>query len=190
MSGQYQPWLYGARCSECPLFHAGKAPVPPTGPLDADLVFVGEGPGKWEEIKKETLIGPSGQKLNEMLWKIGRQRKSVFTTNAMVCRCEVPGETGKRRFEVKSYMAFHRKQNAIRRKEGLAEVPSPLECCRPRLEYELKHLHAANVARGTTLVVQPLGNFALTQLGDIFPGSLGKMGSIMKMRGSVLEVNL
>ena len=188
---QYQPWLYGARCSECPLFHSGKTPVPPSGPLDADWVFVGEGPAKWEEVKGQTLVGPSGQKLNEQLWKLGRRRDSVFTCNAMACRCEVPGETGKRRFEVKSYMAYHRKQNVIRRKGGLAEIPSPLECCKPRLEYELKTLFAANQQRGTNLSVQPLGNFALTQLKEIFGERIeGKMGSILRMRGSVLEVQL
>lgn len=186
---QYQPWLFGARCNECPLFFAGKKPVAPTGPLDADWAFVGEGPAKWEEIKGQTLVGPSGQKLNEMLWKVGRRRETVFTCNAMACRCEVPGEMGKRRFEVKSYMAYHRKQNVLRRKQGLAEVPSPLECCRPRLESELRALHAANVQRGTNFVVQPMGNFALMQLKDIFGERIeGKMGSILKMRGSVLEV--
>lgn len=188
---QYQPWLWGARCAECPLFHAGKTPVPPTGPQDADLVYVGEGPAKWEEIKGAAMQGPSGQKLNELLWKIGRRRESVFVTNAMMCRCEVPGEQGARRYEVKSYMAWHRRQNALRKREGLQQVPSPLECCRPRLEAELKMLEAAAQARGAPngVVVQPLGNFAETQLKDILGDRIeGKMGSILKMRGSVLEV--
>lgn len=188
---QYKPWEHGADCANCPLYHAGKVPVAPTGPWDAAIMFVGEGPAKWEEVKGSVLQGPSGQKLNEMLWKIGIRREAVFCTNAAQCRFETPGVEGKRRYDVKVYMAWHRKQNVLRKKQGLNEVPDPFTCCRKRLAHEMKTLDDASVSIGRPngVVVQGLGNFALQQIKTILGDRIeGKLGSITKMRGSVLPV--
>ncbi len=180
------PRQAGARCDVCPL--NDKKPALPTGPLDAALVIVGEGPGKLENIKGEVFVGPSGAKLSELLFKHRVARSQVRVTNTILCRQEVPGIEGKRRYDMKTYVAWFRKQNAMRKKQGFEVQPSPFECCRPRLEWELSWLeyHAKKRGAPNGIVIQPLGNFALAA-SAAWLGVEGKVGGVMKYRGSILE---
>ncbi len=56
------------------------------GSPDADMVFVGEAPGKSEDIKGEPFIGAAGKFLNEMLETIGLKRAEVYITNIVKYR--------------------------------------------------------------------------------------------------------
>jgi uracil-DNA glycosylase family 4 len=176
----------GALCAECPL--NDQRPVAATGPLDAGVVFVGEGPGRFEVIKGECFVGPSGSKLGELLYKNRTTRDQVYVTNAVWCRPEIPGVEGARRYEVKAYVAWFRKQNQMRKKQGLMVQKSPFECCAPRLKWELDWLDHNAKAKGAPngAVIVPLGNFALAAT-TTWLGVAGKVGGVMKYRGSVLE---
>lgn len=171
--------MLGAKCDECPL--QGSKPVRPTGPEDARIVFVGEGPGKFEVIRGESFVGPSGIKLDEILYLAGLRRSEVRVTNALLCRAETPGVEGKKKFEVKTYMAWLRKENVRLRKIKVEQIADPFACCWPRLKRELdaaeRHARRAGAPNGA--VVVPLGNFALKQLAGV--------QGIMKYRGSVLQ---
>ena len=73
-------------CSECPL-HAGRTnAVPGEGDTQAQLMFVGEGPGYHEDRLGRPFVGQSGQFLNELLKSIGLKREDVFITNMVKCR--------------------------------------------------------------------------------------------------------
>lgn len=110
----YDPVRAGARCAECPLNQ--QSPVPPEGPADADLVVVGETPGFQDVKVGRPFIGPPGNKLNEILTAVGYHRSRVFLTNAILCRPEIPHETGSKRYDFKRYLAWLRKVNAANRK--------------------------------------------------------------------------
>lgn len=183
----YNPRGWGALCEQCPLNGTGFAS--PTGPLNAAVAFVGEGPGKNEIVKREAMCGPSGAKLGEMLYALKVQRSQVYVTNTILCRAEVPGLEGKRRYEMKTYAAWFKKQNREREKNGWPVQLSPFECCRPRLKLELSILETAARARGAPngAVVMPLGNFALEAVTKMGPGGKQPKG-IMKYRGSVLPI--
>lgn len=57
-----------------------------TGDPDAGIVFIGEAPGKNEDIKGEPFVGAAGQFLDEMLKMIGLRRKDVYITNIVKYR--------------------------------------------------------------------------------------------------------
>jgi len=57
-----------------------------SGNTDADVVFVGEAPGKQEDITGEPFVGASGKFLNEMLASAGMQRSDVYITNIVKYR--------------------------------------------------------------------------------------------------------
>jgi len=59
----------------------GSTYVPSVGPLNAKIMFVGEAPGKDEEIEGEPFVGKSGQLLERYLGRIGIQRKNIRLTN-------------------------------------------------------------------------------------------------------------
>jgi uracil-DNA glycosylase family 4 len=73
-------------CAECPLWKDRRNAVPGDGSLDASVVFIGEAPGYWEDIKSLPFVGAAGKVLNELLEKIGLSRESVFITNVVKCR--------------------------------------------------------------------------------------------------------
>jgi uracil-DNA glycosylase len=56
------------------------------GPADADIVFIGEAPGKNEDIQGKPFVGAAGKFLNEMLETIGMKRKDVYITNIVKYR--------------------------------------------------------------------------------------------------------
>lgn len=56
------------------------------GNLDADIVFIGEAPGKNEDLQGLPFVGASGKFLNEMLAGVGLERKDVYITNIVKYR--------------------------------------------------------------------------------------------------------
>jgi DNA polymerase len=57
-----------------------------TGNAATDIVFVGEAPGKNEDLQGEPFVGAAGRFLNEMLEMIGLQRKDIYITNIVKYR--------------------------------------------------------------------------------------------------------
>lgn len=56
------------------------------GDPDADIVFIGEAPGKNEDLKGEPFIGAAGKFLNEMLASINLSRENIYITNIVKYR--------------------------------------------------------------------------------------------------------
>lgn len=56
------------------------------GNPDADIVFVGEAPGKNEDLQGEPFVGAAGKFLNEMLSSIGLQRQDIYISNIVKYR--------------------------------------------------------------------------------------------------------
>jgi uracil-DNA glycosylase family 4 len=74
-------------CERCPaLVESRSRIVNGTGPADADVLFVGEGPGAQEDEDGEPFVGRSGSLLDEMLLEVGLDREAVRITNCVRCR--------------------------------------------------------------------------------------------------------
>ena len=76
-------------CQRCKLSQTRTRAVPGEGNPDAEILFIGEGPGFHEDQQGRPFVGAAGQLLNEMLGVIGLRREDVFITN--VVRCRPPG---------------------------------------------------------------------------------------------------
>src|ERR671937_2419348 len=76
-------------CRNCPLFQGRTHGVPGEGDPNAEIMFIGEGPGFHEDQQGRPFVGAAGQLLVEMLRTIGLRREEVFVTN--VVRCRPPG---------------------------------------------------------------------------------------------------
>jgi uracil-DNA glycosylase family 4 len=76
-------------CLRCPLHQGRNRVVFGNGNADADLMFVGEGPGQQEDIQGLPFVGRAGKLLDQLLDEIGLSRADVFVTN--VVRCRPPG---------------------------------------------------------------------------------------------------
>jgi uracil-DNA glycosylase family 4 len=73
-------------CERCMLHHSRKLAVPGEGPADADILFIGEGPGFHENEQGRPFVGAAGRFLEELLAKINLQREDVFIGNVVKCR--------------------------------------------------------------------------------------------------------
>lgn len=92
----------------CPYHETGKVEVPYAGRPPADILIVGESPGREEILQGRPFVGPSGQILNAALDSIGYGRSNVVIANA--ARCLINKED-----------------------EGIKTINAALNCCRPKL---------------------------------------------------------
>jgi uracil-DNA glycosylase family 4 len=73
-------------CTRCRLSAGRTQVVFADGNPDADLMFIGEGPGYHEDIQGLPFVGAAGQLLNRLLGEIGLRREEVRITNVVLCR--------------------------------------------------------------------------------------------------------
>ena len=73
-------------CQKCELCETRTMAVPGKGNFDADVIFVGEAPGKNEDIHGEPFVGAAGKRLDMILEDTGINREDVYITNIVKCR--------------------------------------------------------------------------------------------------------
>lgn len=77
---------YCSNCHRCKL-HSGRTNVViGDGNKNADIMFIGEGPGQQEDLQGLPFVGPAGQLFNKMLHSIGLDRQKVYICNVVKCR--------------------------------------------------------------------------------------------------------
>lgn len=73
-------------CHGCQLCQTRNNVVFGVGSKDADIMFIGEGPGEQEDLKGEPFVGPAGKLLDEMLSIIDIDRTNCYIANIVKCR--------------------------------------------------------------------------------------------------------
>ena len=74
------------RCPDCDLSQTRTQAVPGEGPDTAAIMFIGEGPGYYEDKSGRPFVGNAGKFLDELLQHAGLKRCDVFITNVVKCR--------------------------------------------------------------------------------------------------------
>lgn len=73
-------------CHKCTLGDTRTNIVPGVGNPHAKIMFIGEAPGKNEDLKGEPFVGAAGQLLNQLLERIGLTRDDIYIANILKCR--------------------------------------------------------------------------------------------------------
>ncbi len=73
-------------CTKCDLSKTRTHAVPGEGNPNADIVFIGEGPGFYEDQQARPFVGAAGKFLDDLLASIGLKRADVFICNVLKCR--------------------------------------------------------------------------------------------------------
>lgn len=73
-------------CTKCGLCETRNHVVFGVGPENADVMFIGEGPGEQEDLKGEPFVGPAGKLLDDMLSIIDLSRENCYIANIVKCR--------------------------------------------------------------------------------------------------------
>jgi DNA polymerase len=72
-----------AKCERCLLYKTKTKDVPGIGNDKATVMFIGEGPGKEEDLRGEPFVGAAGKLLTEMIESIGWKRSDVYIANVV-----------------------------------------------------------------------------------------------------------
>lgn len=73
-------------CTNCTLHESRKKSVPGEGPANAEIMFIGEGPGFHENEQGRPFVGAAGKFLDQLLAQAGVTRSEVFIGNVVKCR--------------------------------------------------------------------------------------------------------
>jgi DNA polymerase len=104
-----------AGCTQCRLSQGRRKAVPGEGPADAELLFIGEGPGFHENEQGRPFVGAAGRFLEELLALIQLRREQVFICNVVKCRPP----------------------------ENRDPLPDEIEACRPFLDRQIAAINPA-----------------------------------------------
>ena len=73
-------------CNKCKLCHGRRNIVFGIGNKNADIMFIGEGPGADEDIQGEPFVGKAGQLMNKAFDALEIKREKVYIANIVKCR--------------------------------------------------------------------------------------------------------
>ena len=97
-----------SECTRCRLHEGRTTVVFGDGNPDADLMFIGEGPGQHEDEQGLPFVGRSGQLLSTLLERVGLSRPDVYIAN--VVKCRPPGNRDPREDEIAACKGYLAKQ--------------------------------------------------------------------------------
>ncbi len=98
-------------CTRCSLCRTRNHVVFGVGPKDADVMFIGEGPGEQEDIKGEPFVGAAGHLLDDMLSIIDLNRQNCYIAN--IVKCRPPGNRDPKEDEQDACIGHLRNQVAL-----------------------------------------------------------------------------
>lgn len=105
-------------CTRCGLCETRHHVVFGIGNRNADILFVGEGPGEQEDLKGEPFVGPAGKLLDEMLCIIDLNRNSnCYIAN--IVKCRPPQNRDPMETEQDACIGFLRNQVALIRPKAI-----------------------------------------------------------------------
>ena len=100
-------------CRKCSLADTRHNVVFGEGARDAEVMFIGEGPGEQEDLTGRPFVGRAGQLLDDMLEMIDLRREKVFIGNMVKCR--PPGNRDPLNIEQEACIGYLRNQVALLR---------------------------------------------------------------------------
>lgn len=95
-------------CNKCKLYSGRKNIVFGTGNKNADVMFIGEGPGADEDIQGEPFVGKAGRLMNKAFEALEIQREDVYIAN--IVKCRPPQNRNPEKDEAEACMDYLRNQ--------------------------------------------------------------------------------
>ena len=121
-------------CIRCELARTRTQAVPGEGPADAEVMFIGEGPGFNEDQQGRPFIGQAGKLLDQLIELAGMRRQDVFITN--IVKCRPPGNRDPLPNEIESCSGY---------------LGAQLEAIQPRIVVTLGRYSMARFFPGQTI---------------------------------------
>jgi len=130
-----------SHCTRCGLYRCATQTVFGEGPIDADIMFVGEQPGDQEDLAGKPFVGPAGQLFDRAMADAGVDRSRAYVTNAVKHF----------KFEQRGKRRIHAKPNA-----------GEIKACRWWIDQERAIVKPAKIIMLGTTAIQSMMGKALT----------------------------
>ncbi len=182
--------LEAAMCTKCDLQFSRKLAVPGEGPANAQIMFVGEGPGFHENEQGRPFVGAAGHFLDELLAGIQMQRADVFITN--IVKCRPPGNRDPKIEEINACSVYlERQMQAINPKVVVTLGRHSMGRFLPNAKISEVHGQAMK-ARGRTIVpmYHPAAALHQASLRQVIEADFKKLPDWIAKAGNVGEVSV
>ncbi len=147
-------------CRQCPLSRGRTNAVPGEGNPRAEILFVGEAPGRQEDLEGRPFCGPAGHLLDELLASIGLKRSDVYIAN--VVKCRPPGNRDPKPEEIDACFPYLARQIEIIR-------PKIIVCLgRHSLKRFLPGLGSISELHGRAFFPKPNVNHSRSNKNNVF----------------------
>ena len=173
-----------ADCMACPLGATRTNLVFGVGVPDAEVMFIGEGPGEQEDLKGEPFVGRSGQLLDKMLAVIDLNRhKNIYIANMVKCR--PPHNRDPLPEEVETCIGYLRKQTAAIRPKIIVCLGRVAATRIIRKDFKVTREHGAFYENNGVLLMGTFHPAALLRNPNQKPDA---MEDFVRLRGKIAEV--
>src|SRR5213080_5435777 len=138
-------------CTKCELHMSRKNAVPGEGPIDAKIMFVGEGPGQNEDEQGRPFVGAAEKLLTELLESIGIKRSDVFITN--VVKCRPPSNRAPRKGEIETCNPYLMSQIRLVKPRIVCALGTPAIATLLGGEYSATRVHGKPTSKGDVTIL-------------------------------------
>ena len=133
-------------CTACPLCQTRHSVVFGVGPKNAEVMFIGEGPGEQEDLKGEPFVGAAGKLLDDMLSIIDLGRHNCYITN--IVKCRPPQNRDPMLIEQESCIGYLREQTRLIRPKIIVCLGRIAAMKLIREDYRITREHGQWVQKG------------------------------------------
>jgi uracil-DNA glycosylase len=138
-------------CTKCELHKSRKNAVPGEGPIDAKIMFVGEGPGQNEDEQGRPFVGAAGKLLTELLESIELSRSDVFITN--IVKCRPPNNRAPRKSEIEACNTYLMSQIRLIKPRIVCALGTPAIATLLGDEYSARRVHGKPQTKGNVTIL-------------------------------------
>ncbi len=139
-------------CVGCPLHETRHKVVFGVGTPDAEVLFIGEGPGENEDLQGEPFVGRAGKLLDLMLSHVGLSRKhNIYIANMVKCR--PPGNRDPKPEETQACMGYLRSQIALMKPKIIVCLGRVAACSMIDPDFKVTKAHGNWVAKDNVLMM-------------------------------------
>lgn len=170
-------------CTGCPLAAGRQRVVFGTGRTDAQVLFVGEGPGANEDAQGEPFVGAAGQLLDRMLAGIGLDRtKNIYIAN--IVKCRPPQNRDPLPEEQDACIHWLRRQTALLRPKIIVCLGRVAACRILDPEFRVTRQHGRFVQKGGVWMMGTFHPAALLRNSAQKPEAFA---DLLKLRDKIVE---
>ncbi|HCA29862.1 MAG TPA: uracil-DNA glycosylase [Ruminococcaceae bacterium] len=139
-------------CSACSLAQTRNNVVVGVGNPNAEVMFVGEGPGEQEDLKGEPFVGRGGQLLDKMLAAVGLSRKhNIYIAN--IVKCRPPKNRDPLPDEQEACIQWLREQFLLIRPKIIVCLGRVAACRMISPDFKVTRQHGQFIGKGETLMM-------------------------------------